>query len=385
MEGSATIKQKRLFNLYWIAEVIIAAVSLVNLLVIKTEFPIPAAILNLVFFIIAPLIFALGYADYKNFDPLTPKREILYCGIGTVSVWLTLIDFNVRNYNAVLSDFLEDPFYNRWVSALAALFFAAGIVCAILSVLNRTERKRLVIYFYVVTALSLVSSLFLAIFNYGAQVSVLYWPLRLSFIFEPVILDLAVIVLTLRALTEQCAYVARCRPMLKGRIAGKDSYYRKPLFVCACVAIAFITVNMIVPRVLAMEALIHEGESLRWDFAGMLTEAVSTGIVLVCGAVFALLYRADDRYSGLYLKTGASAVFLALAYIIGDFVPINAIFPPANIIAANLAQDIFRTAVEMACLLGFALFAGLSKKVNGCIRRLEEEREEKYSPENYSI
>lgn len=386
MEGTATIKQKKLFNLYWITEVIIAAVSLVNLLVIRTEHPRAAEILNLIFLIITPLIFALGYADYKNFDPLTPKKEFLYCAAGTISLWITLIRFNVRNYNVVYTDFLTDPFYNEWVSALAALFFAVGIICAILCVLNRTDRKRLDIYFYSATATSLLASLFLVIFNYSSQVSILNSPLRLSYIAEPVILDLAAVLLTLRALTEQCIYIARCRPGMKaGTSAGKDSFFKMPLYVCACVAVVFITVNMFVPRILVTEGIIHDAVRMKWIRAALITETVSSGIVLICGLVMAFLYVRDERYSGLYLRIGLSAVALALAFILGDVIPINAIFPPVDDVAAQLAAEIYGSVMRMVCLLAFALYAGLSRKVNGCIRRLEEEREEKYSPENYSI
>lgn len=68
-------KKKELLNIYWFLLMVMAAVSLVNLLAISTDSMKAAAIVNVVLLFAIPLTFVLGYIDFRNFAPMSVKKR----------------------------------------------------------------------------------------------------------------------------------------------------------------------------------------------------------------------------------------------------------------------------------------------------------------------
>lgn len=69
-------KKKELLNIYWFLLMVMAAVSLVNLLAISTDSMKAAAIVNVVLLFAIPLTFVLGYIDFRNFAPMSVKKSL---------------------------------------------------------------------------------------------------------------------------------------------------------------------------------------------------------------------------------------------------------------------------------------------------------------------
>ena len=90
-------KKKELLNIYWFLLMVMAAVSLVNLLAISTDSMKAAAIVNVVLLFAIPLTFVLGYIDFRNFAPMSVKKEIAYDATAVIALFISLIHFNVRN------------------------------------------------------------------------------------------------------------------------------------------------------------------------------------------------------------------------------------------------------------------------------------------------
>ena len=67
-------KKKELLNIYWFLLMVMAAISLVNLLAISTDSMKAAAIVNVVLLFAIPLTFVLGYIDFRNFAPMIVKK-----------------------------------------------------------------------------------------------------------------------------------------------------------------------------------------------------------------------------------------------------------------------------------------------------------------------
>ena len=68
-------KKKELLNIYWFLLMVMAAISLVNLLAISTDSMKAAAIVNVVLLFAIPLTFVLGYIDFRNFAQMSVKRR----------------------------------------------------------------------------------------------------------------------------------------------------------------------------------------------------------------------------------------------------------------------------------------------------------------------
>ena len=79
-------KKKELLNIYWFLLMVMAAVSLVNLLAISTDSMKAAAIVNVVLLFAIPLTFVLGYIDFRNFAPMSVKKEIAYDATAVIEI-----------------------------------------------------------------------------------------------------------------------------------------------------------------------------------------------------------------------------------------------------------------------------------------------------------
>ena len=94
-KGTSDEKRKALLNIYWFLLAVFAVLSAVNLFAISKDSVKAAAIVNLVLMIVIPVVFVLGYIDFRNFSPLSNKKEILYVATEIVVFWITLVHFNV--------------------------------------------------------------------------------------------------------------------------------------------------------------------------------------------------------------------------------------------------------------------------------------------------
>ena len=107
-------KKKELLNIYWFLLMVMAAVSLVNLLAISTDSMKAAAIVNVVLLFAIPLTFILGYIDFRNFAPMNVKKECAYDATAVIALFISLIHFNVRNYT-FMQDYTDENTYIIWV------------------------------------------------------------------------------------------------------------------------------------------------------------------------------------------------------------------------------------------------------------------------------
>lgn len=134
-------KKKELLNIYWFLLMVMAAVSLVNLLAISTDSMKAAAIVNVVLLFAIPLTFVLGYIDFRNFAPMSVKKEFAYDATAVIALFISFIHFNVRNYT-FMQDYTDENTYIIWVSVFAALYLAIAFICLILTFLNFHSRKK---------------------------------------------------------------------------------------------------------------------------------------------------------------------------------------------------------------------------------------------------
>ena len=72
-KGTSDEKRKALLNIYWFLLAVFAVLSAVNLFAISKDSVKAAAIVNLVLMIVIPVVFVLGYIDFRNFSPLSNK------------------------------------------------------------------------------------------------------------------------------------------------------------------------------------------------------------------------------------------------------------------------------------------------------------------------
>ena len=79
-------KKKELLNIYWFLLMVMAAISLVNLLAISTDSMKAAAIVNVVLLFAIPLTFVLGYIDFRNFAPMSVKKEFAYDATAVIAL-----------------------------------------------------------------------------------------------------------------------------------------------------------------------------------------------------------------------------------------------------------------------------------------------------------
>lgn len=386
MKRQLNDKEKELLNIYWVALIVLSAVGLVNLLAISQENLKASAIVNFIFLIIVPIIFILGYIDYRNFKPLTKKKEILYCIIGTVSLWIQLIHFNVQNYT-FLSEISHESLYNRGISIVAALYFAIGAVCLILTIINRHNRRRQAKYYFIVAGASLVSNLFLTIFNYGTFVSLFWAPALLLGFENPIIIDTGMTIFALRVFVEGCLFLAHARVEKKKHFVkeGENTEYKKPLCSATAVAISFVLVIEIILPIIGQCAFIFEDYYGPLKICYKIIEIISVVVLLIAGFYVAFSFKSDEKFAPVYMRMGVAIISFAILFLILDFIPITKIIIPKNEVKAQVIVDIYHATVKMLWLLGYTLYVGLNKKLNNTLTRLDKEYEEKMSTENYSI
>lgn len=378
-------RKKELLNAYWYALIISGIIGIVNLFAISKDNLKAAAVVNLVFLILIPIIFIAGYIDYRNFAPLNKKKEIVYCATAVISLWIMLTHFNVQNYT-FMSQYIENT-YNIWVSALTALYLAIGFICVSLSVMNSHNRKKQSSYYYAVAFASVISSIFLTAFNYATTVTLFWAPLRLMKIYVPLVVDTGMTILVLRVLLEYFIFIIHARQEKKGNLLlkGEESEYRPELVKMSKAALAFMLVNLLLLPLIGKIGELDYNHAKAWFYVYEVVEFLSVTVLLSLGTAIAFRMRKSEKYGQIYLRMGIASIVFALVYLIMDFFPIVSIVKPAGEIQAKAVSDIFHASVKMAGLLFYTLYVALNKKLNETIHKLDLEHEERCSSENYSI
>lgn len=240
-------KKKELLNIYWFLLMVMAAVSLVNLLAISTDSMKAAAIVNVVLLFAIPLTFVLGYIDFRNFAPMSVKKEFAYDATAVIALFISLIHFNVRNYT-FMQDYTDENTYIIWVSMFAALYLAIAFICLLLTFLNFHSRKKQTKYYYATAIASIVSCVFLTAFNYNTTVTIFWAPLKLMGLQDGFVVDLGITVLALRVIVEYGIFIFHAvREKQKGGLPeGEETEYKKCVFIPSVIAVVFMLVNVIV-------------------------------------------------------------------------------------------------------------------------------------------
>lgn len=379
-------KKKGLLNIYWFLLIVLAAVSLANLLAIAEDNLKAAAIVNFIFLIIIPIIFVLGYVDYRRFAPLSKWKELAYCSTAVVAVWITLIHFNVQNYT-FLSEITGENYYIPVLSAFCALYLAIALICVILSCLNPHNRRRLAKLYYIVAVASLVSSIFLTAFNYGTFVSLFWAPLRLIGISLPITVDTGMTVLALRVIIEYCLFLALARKEKKDSTLrkGEESEFRPELVITCIIAVVFMLIILLVLPLLQTSATVNYQYYSSYILAYEIIEGIASGVILIIGVFIAIRSKKSEKFGQIYLRMGIAAIVFALVYLIMDFFPITKIIKSDSVVRAQAISDIFHAVIKMLGLLGYTAYVAFNKKLNTALHALDKEHEEKTSAENYVI
>lgn len=379
-------KRKGLLNIYWFLLIVLAVVSLVNLLAIAEDSLKTAAIINLIFLILIPIIFVLGYVDYRRFAPLTKLKEFGYCATAVVATWITLIHFNVQNYTFI-SDLTGESCYIPVLSVFVALYLAIAFISVILSCLNPHNRRKLVRLYYFVAVSSLISSIFLTAFNYGTYVSLFWATLRLIGITSPITVDTGMTVLQLRVVVEYCIFIAFARKEKKNGTLkkGEESEFRPELVGMFIAAIVFMLINILVLPLINTMALANYQYYSGYMLAYEIVEFLSVAVLLSLGTATAFISKKSEKFGVIYIRMGVAAIVFALVYLIMDFFPINDIIKSDNEIQAQVVSDVFHAIIKMLGLLGYTLYVALDKKLNKTLHLLDIEHEEATSSEYYHI
>lgn len=379
-------KKKGLINIYWFILIIFTVVGLVNLFAIAEDSLEAAAIVDFIFVIFIPLVFVLGYVDYRRFAPLTRIKEIGYCATAVVAMWISLIHFNVQNYN-FLSDITGESYYIVGISVLTSLYISVGLICLLLTLMNFHNRKRQSHFYYLTASFSLLSCIFLTAFNYGTYISLFWAPLKLIGINTPIIVETGMTILELRVLIEYCMFIFHANREKKNKTLrkGEESEFRPSIVKMCSVAVFFMIINVVLLPILTAAADVypHNYTGIMW--AHEIIEFISITILFSLGASIAFKSRKSEKFGQIYLRMGIAALIFTLVYLITDFVPIADWLNLDNEVQAYAATNIFRAVVQMSGLLSYTLYVACNKKLNATIRALDKEHDERVSAENYSI
>lgn len=277
-------KKKELLNIYWFLLMVMAAVSLVNLLAISTDSMKAAAIVNVVLLFAIPLTFVLGYIDFRNFAPMSVKKEIAYDATAVIALFISLIHFNVRNYT-FMQDYTDENTYIIWVSMFAALYLAIAFICLLLTFLNFHSRKKQTKYYYATAIASIVSCVFLTAFNYNTTVTIFWAPLKLMGIQDGFVVDLGITVLALRVIVEYGIFIFHAvREKQKGGLPeGEETEYKKCVFIPSVIAVVFMLVNVIVLPIISGMQNFYPDKKQGLFIAYEIVESLSVAALLASG------------------------------------------------------------------------------------------------------
>lgn len=379
-------KRKELLNIYLFLLIVIAAISLVNLFAISKDNLKAAAILNLIFLILVPVVFVAGYVDFRNYAPMSAKKEFVYVASAVAALFITLIHFNVQNYT-FLQEYTDENTYIIWVSVLAALYLAIAFVCLLLTFLNFHCRKKQVRYYYATAIASVVSCVFLTAFNYNTTVTLFWAPLKLIGINDGFVADLGITILALRVIVEYGIFIFHAvREKQKGGLpAGEESEYKKGVFVASAIAVVFMLVNVVVlPFIKSLQDVFPENAKTLY-LAYESIEGISVAILLIAGVFICTYKRKSRKFGEIYLRQGIASIVFALVYLIMDFIPVGTLVGETNAVKAQIVSDVFHSSIKICGLVAYTLYVALRRPLNDALKKLDEEYEEKHSTENYNI
>lgn len=385
-KGTSDEKRKALLNIYWFLLAVFAVLSAVNLFAISKDSVKAAAIVNLVLMIVIPVVFVLGYIDFRNFSPLSNKKEILYVATEIVAFWITLVHFNVQNYT-FLSDYTTVSTYIPWVSAIAALYLANAFTCLLLTFLNFHSHTRHVRYFYTSAVSSIVACIFLTAFNYDTKVTLFWAPLRLIGIKTPFIEDIGMTILALRVVIEYGIFLAHSRHEKKKNLlpAGEETEFKPGIVKPAIIAVTFMLIHLVVlPFIEAFGSLYPEKQHSVF-IAYETVDGITVAALLILGIIIAAGKKKSAKYGEVYLRMGLASILFAVVYGIMDFIPFGSLLYPDNEIQAINASNIFHSSVKIVGLAAYTLYVACNKKLNATLKLIDADHEERMSSENYSI
>lgn len=378
-------KKKELLNIYWFLLMVMAAISLVNLLAISTDSMKAAAIVNVVLLFAIPLTFVLGYIDFRNFAPMSVKKEFAYDATAVIALFISLIHFNVRNYT-FMQDYTDENTYIIWVSVFAALYLAIAFICLLLTFLNFHSRKKQTKYYYATAIASIVSCVFLTAFNYNTTVTIFWAPLKLMGIQDGFVVDLGITVLALRVIVEYGIFIFHAvREKQKGGLPeGEETEYKKCVFIPSVITVVFMLVNVIVLPIISGMQNFYPDKKQGLFIAYEIVESLSVAALLASGIAICCFKKKSEKYGEIYLRQGLASIIFALVYAIMDFIPVGTLIG-GNIIKAQIASDVFHSSIKIGGLAIYTLYVALRKPLNETLKKLDEEYAEKHSAENYSI
>lgn len=385
-QNAKSEKRKELLNIYLFILIVITAISLVNLFAISEDSLKTAAIINFILLILIPIVFVLGYIDFRNFAPMSFKKEFVYDGAGIIAMFVTLIHFNVQNYT-FMKDYTDKNTYIIWVSVFAALYFAVAFMCLILTFLNFHSRKKQVSYYYATAIASIISCVFLTAFNYNTTVTLFWAPMKLLGFTDGFVVDISITILALRVIVEYGIFIFHAvREKQKGGLPeGEETEYKKGVLIPSIIAIVFMLINVIVLPVLGDLQSIYPNQQRGLFIAYETIESISVAVLLVSGIIICTFKRKSEKYGEIYLRQGLASIAFALVYAIMDFFPITKIVGGDNVIKLQIASDVFHSSVKICGLFIYTMYVSLRRPLNETLKKLDEEYEEKHSTENYSI
>ena len=325
-------KKKELLNIYWFLLMVMAAISLVNLLAISTDSMKAAAIVNVVLLFAIPLTFVLGYIDFRNFAPMSVKKEFAYDATAVIALFISFIHFNVRNYT-FMQDYTDENTYIIWVS-----------------------------------------------------VTIFWAPLKLMGIQNGFVVDLGITVLALRVIVEYGIFIFHAvREKQKGGLPeGEETEYKKCVFIPSVIAVVFMLVNVIVLPIISGMQNFYPDKKQGLFIAYEIVESLSVAALLASGIAICCFKKKSEKYGEIYLRQGLASIIFALVYAIMDFIPVGTLIG-GNIIKAQIASDIFHSSIKIGGVAIYTLYVALRKPLNETLKKLDEEYAEKHSTENYSI
>jgi hypothetical protein len=364
------LKNKKYLYLYYAALAVVGVVALIILLTV-TDYN-DATIVNTICLCLTPIVFFLGYVDFKNFKPLTAKQRAAYIALGMAVLTICLVHYNVRNYN-YLTVYTGTDFYNPIISIFVAASIAISFFSAILIFFHREEKHFQVKLFYATAIGSLVSTALLTTFNYATTVllfdGVLWHVYREGFV-----VDVGMTILILRVFFEFLLFNVNAHKERKlGAVIREDSEYQPKIVKTTRIALAFLIINIVVLPILDWFATKNPSSEVPY-LLYEIVEAVDILVLLSLGSLLIAAKKKCEKYGQIYKRMGVALLVYACVYLIMDYFPITLIFVPETEIEAIIIADVFHGAIKFAGLLFYVLYHAFNKKLKEEIRSLEAER-----------
>lgn len=365
------LKNKKFLYLYFAALAVVGLVALIILLTVNNYNT--AVIVNTVCLGLTPVIFFLGYLDFKNYLPLSKRLRAAYIALGMVTLTICLTHFNVQNYNYL--ETVSDENYSRPITSIfAAASLAISFFSIILIFIHREEKHLQARLFYATAIASLLSSTMLVIFNFGTTV-VLFDGVLWLFYREGFVVDTGLIILMLRVVFEFLLFnVNALKEKKKGTSGNEESEYHSAVVTKTRIALAFLVANVVLLPFINMLSSRFVAAADALYIVYEVVEAVNIVALVVLGTLLIVDCKKSSRYGQIYKRMGVAAIIYAAVYLIMDFFPIALIAKPETVLHSMVINEVFHACVKIAGLLSYTLYLMLNKKLNNQIRMLEDER-----------